>query len=99
MTMKGQTSQEQQPRRLALVDYPPSQRYMINILLECFRKLLPNWEIATVKESVGRLPDLQWSDYDEMDFDAVKDPRRMLSSYVIRKRFVRFVPSPAFKSH
>lgn len=73
----------QKKQRVALVQYPPSQQYIIASLQLVFDKL-EGWTLTTSRADVEGTPDLQWSDYDEIDWDVLK-PTTLVNSYVIRK--------------
>jgi hypothetical protein len=72
--------------RTVLIEYPSTQSYVINILTKSFQKLLPSWTILTSRSDRADTElDLEWSDYDQLDFDSVVNQRKMISSYMIRK--------------
>lgn len=83
--------------RTALICYPTSQAYVLDTLRAAFERTLPasEWQLAAspAELSAGTRPDLQWSDYDEIDWDAVMDERTLVNSYAIRKASV-----PSFKA-
>ncbi|GAA5826902.1 hypothetical protein JCM11251_002151 [Rhodosporidiobolus azoricus] len=78
-------------QRTALVLYPASQSYVVDSLRAAFEQQLPEWRICTSRDQVeeGQKPDLQWSDYDELDWDWAMDENRLLNSYAIRKALIR----------
>ena len=73
----------QKKQRVALVQYPQSQQYIIDSLQLAFDKV-EGWTLATSRADVEGTPDLQWSDYDEIDWDLLQ-PKTMANSYAIRK--------------
>ncbi|GAA5980704.1 hypothetical protein JCM10908_001743 [Rhodotorula pacifica] len=77
--------------RTALVLYPQSQFYVLNSLKTAFAAKLPHWCIASSRNDLveGTKPDLQWSDYDELDWDWVMDENTLANSYAIRKALIR----------
>ncbi|GAA5859631.1 hypothetical protein JCM1840_006381 [Sporobolomyces johnsonii] len=77
--------------RTALVLYPKSQRYVVNSIRTAFAKQLPDWQLLTDRSQLdpAHKPDLQWSDYDELDWDWAMDDSRQLNSYAIRKALIR----------
>ncbi|BGP52879.1 hypothetical protein JCM8202_003961 [Rhodotorula sphaerocarpa] len=79
--------------RTALICYPTSQAYVLDTLRAAFERTLPasEWQLAAspAELSAGTRPDLQWSDYDEIDWDAVMDERTLVNSYAIRKALIR----------
>ncbi|CEQ42110.1 SPOSA6832_03885 [Sporobolomyces salmonicolor] len=77
--------------RTALVLYPESQIYVVESLRTAFAKQLPDWQLLTDRSQLDRdqKPDLQWCDYDELDWDWAMDDSRQLNSYAIRKALIR----------
>ncbi|GAA5861511.1 hypothetical protein JCM3774_000275 [Rhodotorula dairenensis] len=77
--------------RTALVLYPESQSYVLDSLKTAFAAKLPHWRIASSRDRLapGTKPDLQWSDYDELDWDWVMDELTLANSYAIRKALIR----------
>lgn len=73
----------QKKQRVALAKYPASQQYIIDSLRLAFVKH-SDWTLTTNSAEVEGAPDLQWSDYDEIDWDVLKDGT-LVNSYVIRK--------------
>lgn len=73
--------------RTALIAYPPSQAYVVDSLRRAFKAKLADWTIVSTRDQLadGAKPDLQWSDYDEIDWDWVMDERTLVNSYAIRK--------------
>ncbi|GAA5926268.1 hypothetical protein JCM3775_000974 [Rhodotorula graminis] len=76
-------------KRTALVQYPPSQAYVVESLRTAFARQLPDWSLLTSPAPDGTKPDLQWSDYDELDWDIAMDDRTQLNSFAIRKALIR----------
>lgn len=78
-------------RRVALVQYPPSQAFVLASLLPAIANELPGWKVVTTRDELdaGEVPDLQWSDYDELDWDSGLEEGRIANSYVIRKGLIR----------
>lgn len=72
-------------KRTALVQYPASQAYVVDSLRTAFARQLPDWTVVHSPAADGTKPDLQWSDYDELDWDIAIDDRTLLNSYAIRK--------------
>jgi tubulin--tyrosine ligase len=72
-------------QRTALVLYPASQAYVLDSLKTAFAAKLPKWRIASSRNDLAAKPDLQWSDYDEIDWDWVMDENTLVNSYAIRK--------------
>ncbi|GAA5922596.1 uncharacterized protein JCM15063_003357 [Sporobolomyces koalae] len=77
--------------RTALIAYPASQSYVVDSLREAFAQQLPQWTLATSRDELDldQRPDLQWSDYDELDWDWAMDESRLLNSFAIRKALIR----------
>jgi hypothetical protein len=76
----------EQKQRRALVLYPDSQRYVVDSLRSAFAQRLPDWKFISQEDDLdGDKPDLQFCDYDALEFDWAMDERTQLSSYVIRK--------------
>lgn len=73
--------------RTALVQYPPSQRYVVDSLRTAFSRQLPEWTLCTSAADLadGQNVDLQWSDYDALDWDLAQDEHTLLNSFCIRK--------------
>ena len=71
-------------QRVALVSYPSSQGFVLESLLPALANELPEWRITTTRDE-DEVPDLQWGDYDMLDWDAGLQPGHMCSSYLIRK--------------
>ncbi|ORY85290.1 tubulin-tyrosine ligase family-domain-containing protein [Leucosporidium creatinivorum] len=80
-------AQTQKKQRVALARYPASQQYIIDSLRLAFAKH-SDWTLITNRAEVEGAPDLQWSDYDEIDWDVLKDGT-LVNSYVIRKGLIR----------
>ncbi|GAA6036636.1 hypothetical protein JCM8097_001264 [Rhodosporidiobolus ruineniae] len=77
-------------QKTALVLYPDSQRYVVDSLRTAFDQQLPNFRFLTSRDQLGGdKPSLQWSDYDELDWDVAMDERTLLNSYAIRKALIR----------
>ena len=58
-----------QRSRNVLVVYPETEKYTTDALT---RALLPEWNVSTSKDDVGRIKkpvDLQYCDYDELDWN------------------------------
>lgn len=68
------------------IDYPASQHYVTNALRRAVATVLPRWLILDHDSSEE--PNLQFSDYDALNWDLLSLPQRQLSSYVIRKASV-----------
>ncbi|GAA5865512.1 hypothetical protein JCM8547_001272 [Rhodosporidiobolus lusitaniae] len=76
--------------RTALVLYPESQSYVVDSLRAAFTAQLPQWRFLTSKDDKGDgKVNLQWCDYDELDWDSVMDSRTLVNSYAIRKSLIR----------
>ncbi|GAA5916810.1 hypothetical protein JCM6882_004176 [Rhodosporidiobolus microsporus] len=77
--------------RTALVLYPDSQSYVVDSLKAAFVQQGSGWRVATSRDELeeGQKPDVQWSDYDELDWDWAMDESRLLNSYAIRKALIR----------
>ncbi|GJN91569.1 hypothetical protein Rhopal_004592-T1 [Rhodotorula paludigena] len=77
--------------RTALVQYPPSQRYVVDSLRTAFSRQLPGWTLFTSAAELadGQKVDLQWSDYDALDWDLAQDEHTLLNSFCIRKGLIR----------
>lgn len=71
-------------RKRALVDYPDSQSYTTQALVKAFKKVLPDWDVETSR-SPEELYDLQFADYDAIDWDAAENPKTLVNSYMLRK--------------
>ncbi|GAA6047142.1 hypothetical protein JCM3770_006921 [Rhodotorula araucariae] len=76
-------------QRTALVQYPGSQAYVVDSLRTAFQRQLASWRVLTEPASDGEKPDLQWSDYDELDWDLAMDGATLLNSFAIRKALIR----------
>lgn len=77
------------PHRTALIQYPTSQSYILDSLRVAFNQL-PHWTLYTNRAQLEeKSPDLQWSDYDELDWDAAAQEDHLLNSYAIRKGCVQ----------
>ncbi|KDE06070.1 tubulin-tyrosine ligase [Microbotryum lychnidis-dioicae p1A1 Lamole] len=77
-------------RRVALVQYPRSQDDVVKALRRAF-EAHPEWSMQTTTTSDDQI-DLQWSDYDQIDWDLVEGAQgktRLVNSYVIRKGLIR----------
>ncbi|GAA5950439.1 hypothetical protein JCM3765_004548 [Sporobolomyces pararoseus] len=77
--------------KTALILYPQSQSYVVDSLRTAFNQQLPEWHFSTSRDqlSEGQKPELQWSDYDELDWDWAMDEKRLLNSFAIRKALIR----------
>ncbi|GAA6015186.1 hypothetical protein JCM11491_000497 [Sporobolomyces phaffii] len=77
--------------RTALVSYPTSQAYVVESLRKAFAQQLAHWTLLTSRDELapGQKPDLQWSDYDELDWDWAMDDQTLLNSFAIRKAIIR----------
>jgi len=75
--------------KTALILYPDSQAYVVQSLRKAFIEQLPDWRLLTDRAQLeqGQKPDLQWSDYDELDWDWAMDEKRLLNSFAIRKAY------------
>ncbi|GAA5851498.1 hypothetical protein JCM5353_001602 [Sporobolomyces roseus] len=78
-------------RRTVLILYPASQDYVVDSLRKSFSEQLPEWSLLTDRTQLeqDQKPDLQWSDYDELDWDWAMDDERLLNSFAIRKALIR----------
>lgn len=75
-------------KRTALLEWPRND-YITLSLRRAFAAVLPAWSVVEQSEQLqGRNPDLQFSDYDLLDWDTGMQRGNMLSSYVIRKSSV-----------
>jgi len=76
-----------------LILYPASQSYVVNSLRQAFNEQLPEWRLLTDRTQLeqDQKPDLQWSDYDELDWDWAMDDKRLLNSFAIRKAYELFL--------
>lgn len=78
-------------QKRALVLYPESQAYTTQALVKAFKKILPDWTVETSR-SAEVLYDLQYADYDDIDWDAAEDSKTLVNSYMLRKVFkIHFV--------
>lgn len=79
--------------RTALVHYPASQSYVVSSLRQAFNEQLPDWNVLTDRTQLeqDQKPDIQWSDYDELDWDWAMDDKRLLNSFAIRKAYELFL--------
>jgi tubulin--tyrosine ligase len=86
-TRYAMTETAESRQRTALVLYPANQNYVLDSLKTAFAAKLPHWRIASSRNDLadGTKPDLQWSDYDEIDWDWVMDENTLVNSYAIRK--------------
>ncbi|SCV68708.1 BQ2448_829 [Microbotryum intermedium] len=78
-------------RRVALVQYPRSQDDVVKALRRIFDSH-PEWSMQTTASTQDEHVDLQWSDYDQIDWDLVdgdEGKRRLVNSYAIRKGLIR----------
>lgn len=84
--MTAVTSRDEQ-ERIALIVYPGSQSYVVDTLRTAFAQQLPRWKVLTDKTQLvdDEVPDLQWSDYDELDWDWAMKEDKLLNSFAIRK--------------
>lgn len=73
-------------QRRALVLYPDTEAYTTEALLKAFKSILPDWQVDTSRGS-NVLYDLQYADYDAIDWDAAEDPQTLVNSYMLRKVF------------
>ncbi|BGP44731.1 putative tubulin--tyrosine ligase pby1 [Rhodotorula kratochvilovae] len=79
----------QKKQRTALVQYPDSQAYVVASVRTAFARQLADWQILAAPAEDGTRPDLQWSDYDELDWDTAMDDATLLNSFAIRKALIR----------
>ncbi|GAA5870185.1 hypothetical protein JCM16303_001918 [Sporobolomyces ruberrimus] len=88
--MTAVTSRDEQ-ERIALIVYPGSQSYVVDTLRTAFAQQLPRWKVLTDKTQLvdDEVPDLQWSDYDELDWDWAMKEDKLLNSFAIRKALIR----------
>ncbi|GAA5907944.1 uncharacterized protein JCM6883_004068 [Sporobolomyces salmoneus] len=77
--------------RTVLVQYPSSQSYVVSLLRSSFAQQLPQYRFLVSRDALleGEKPDVQWSDYDELDWDLAMDEKRLLNSFAIRKALIR----------
>ncbi|GAA6058550.1 hypothetical protein JCM10212_006989 [Sporobolomyces blumeae] len=77
--------------RTVLVQYPESQSYVVESLRTAFAQHPRPYSLVTDPADLepGEKPDVQWSDYDELDWDLAMDDRTLLNSYAIRKALIR----------
>jgi hypothetical protein len=68
----------------ALVLYPDGQDYTTQALVKAFKKVLPEWNVDTSRDAEV-LYDLQYADYDDIDWDAAENPETLVNSYMLRK--------------
>lgn len=71
-------------QKRALVLYPETQSYTTQALVKAFKKVLPDWKVETSRSS-EILCDLQFADYDSIDWDAADDSKTLVNSYMLRK--------------
>lgn len=71
-------------RKRALVLYPETQSYTTQALVKAFKKTLPDWDVETDRRS-NDLYDLQFADYDAIDWDAAENTKTLVNSYMLRK--------------
>ena len=78
--------------KTALVLYPASQSYVVETLRTAFSQQPEPWNFYTDRNDLepDEKPDVQWSDYDELDWDWAMDDARLLNSFAIRKASVFF---------
>lgn len=81
------TTTRREKGKTALVLYPESQSYVVDSLRTAFNQQLPEWHFSTSRDQLaeGQKPELQWSDYDALDWDWAMDEKRLLNSFAIRK--------------
>lgn len=82
--MSSQTSSSSLSQRHALVLYPETESYTTKALLKAFKSVLPNWTVHTARKDNLQY-DLQYSDYDEIDWDAAECSTTLTNSYMLRK--------------
>lgn len=70
--------------RHALVLYPETETYTTQALVKAFKKILPDWHVDTSRHS-EILYDLQYADYDAIDWDAAENAKTLVNSYMLRK--------------
>ncbi|GAA5841998.1 hypothetical protein JCM3766R1_005718 [Sporobolomyces carnicolor] len=77
--------------KTALVLYPASQSYVVETLRTAFSQQPEPWNFYTDRNDLkpDEKPDVQWSDYDELDWDWAMDDARLLNSFAIRKALIR----------
>jgi len=71
-------------QKRALVLYPEAQSYTTQALSKAFEKILPDWNVERSRSS-EILYDLQYADYDSIDWDAAEDSKTLVNSYMLRK--------------
>ncbi|KAK9896264.1 tubulin-tyrosine ligase [Cystobasidium minutum MCA 4210] len=74
--------------RHALVLYPETETYTTQALVKAFKKILPDWHVDTSRHS-EILYDLQYADYDAIDWDAAENAKTLVNSYMLRKALIR----------
>lgn len=75
------------PRKVCLVEYPASQSYTVQSIRAAFSAQLANWKVITSRAELGpgEEVDCEWSDYDEIHWDAAASGKTLVNSYAIRK--------------
>ena len=74
-------------QKICLVEYPASQSYTVASIRAAFAAQLPNWKLVTLRAELGEgeVVSCEWSDYDEIDWDAAALGKVLVNSYAIRK--------------
>lgn len=80
-------------QRTVLISYPDSQYYVKHSLINCFNLFNKDWSIVTtaplLDTGTAPPPDLQWSDYDHINWHHLDLPHHLINSYTIRKSLIR----------
>lgn len=76
--------------RICLVEYPASQGYTTSSIASAFASELPSWRVLTNRAQLsdGETVSVEWSDYDNLDWDAASSGQVLVNSYAIRKASV-----------
>lgn len=83
-------------QRRARVAYPPAEEYTTRALLKAFHSVLPDWAVdseegasSTKARDAGETShdsvDLQYCDYDEIDWERAEHPGCLTNAYINRK--------------
>jgi len=74
-------------RKICLVEYPASQSYTVASIRAAFAAQLADWTVLTSRAELGEgdVVTCEWSDYDEIDWDAAASGKVLVNSYAIRK--------------
>lgn len=71
-------------QRRAVVLYPETEAYTTQALVKAFKEILPDWNVQTSRDAEV-IYDLQYADYDAIDWDAAEDDKTLVNSYMLRK--------------